>query len=1328
MSGVPPAPQQPATVTAEVWTPPKEFDGYQLRGVLGQGGMGQVFLGHDKLLDRPVAIKFMSAAHEQALEFTLREARAAAKLQHPNVVSIYRVGEIDGHPYIVSEYLRGRNLHELRLPLPWQKVLEVGLSLTRGLAAAHRRGILHRDLKPSNAILTPEGEVKLIDFGIAEIISKGGEDAPPLDERQLSADPLPTGVAALEATTDLGPPPERMAAQVRLAPSDSTISIPEAATIHSSDAEKPVPPDRSLSPPSSWSAPAPRPPVSPPPGFEAATKGSARGNVITGTPVYMAPEVLRGEPSSPRSDIYSMGALLYTLCAKGPPFFGMSFEELVVVVNGMDAPSLAVAAPGCDPRFAEIVDRCLRRDPAERYATADELREAMEALLDAPHRTQLPEGNPYRGLRPFEAEHRGLFFGRRSEVGTLVERLRTEPSLLIGGDSGVGKSSLVRAGVLPLLSEGVLDRHRKWAQATIVPGRHPHAALLQAVGQLLGGSAAQLGKRLVREPRAFGRELHALLGDKKGAVLVVDQLEELVTVSDPAEAEWVAEALGSLIGGSSGFRLLMTARADYLSRLGALPGLGDEISRAFYLLRPLSRDKLREVITGPARCKGVSFESEALVTQLADSAALTDGGLPLLQFTLAELWEARSGSVITAQALQSIGGVEGALARHADLVLTRLSQPQRRAAQRILLSLLTHEGTQQRRTFEELTQGNQSSREALEQLVQGRLVVARETADGANYELAHEALIKGWVTLRAWLDRQGERRAAYQRLALAAREWRRLERTQEALWSARQLAEAEKLDELEMGPHELEFLEASRRLAQRLRWRRRAALLSLPVAALLVGLGLWVIARRSAYLQISELIVEGREYLKEMRRLDADIRALEQRAFAAYDGHRLDEAEQIWREVVKQRKDLIKAEHNTHGFVKSANKATGRMRPDALQFGGESYYDMAVLAERRHDREQVAYFLKKFPNYDKTGVHTRRWNQPGKLTLSSSPPGAEVFVQRYSESGTSRRWQLDDEKRLGQTPLDQVALAPGSYLLTLRAAGRIAVQQPLLVHRDERIQQAIDLPRPETVPEGMVYVPAGTVQFGTYRDEETRSFVLQTMPMHEVAVPAFLISRHEVTYGEWLAYLRDARPPTSGTVNLTPQPDGRYQLSLRFGSQVLQAMEGQPLVYSGRPQGSALARQDWLRLPVAGVSAEEAMAYAAWLNLHKRPRWARLCTEQEWERAARGADDREYPHGELLEIGDANFIETHGEDMHSVGPDAVGSYPASRSPVGVDDLIGNVAEWTTSALRPGQFVLRGGNFYSQRTRIAMRQPTSPGLRDLGSGIRICASLEKLPLN
>src|SRR5262249_9783184 len=139
--------------------------------------------------ERPVAIKFVHRARDPAARGRLvEEARAIAKVQHPNVLAIYRVAEFAGHPYLVSEYVHGRALHQLERPMLSRKVLEIALDLTRGPAAAHRRGVLHRDIKPANTILTDEGRAKLLDFGLAMV----------MDARRDTAATLPPPIHGAE--------------------------------------------------------------------------------------------------------------------------------------------------------------------------------------------------------------------------------------------------------------------------------------------------------------------------------------------------------------------------------------------------------------------------------------------------------------------------------------------------------------------------------------------------------------------------------------------------------------------------------------------------------------------------------------------------------------------------------------------------------------------------------------------------------------------------------------------------------------------------------------------------------------------------------------------------------------------------------------------------------------------------------------------------------------------------------------------------------------------------------------------------------------------------
>jgi serine/threonine protein kinase/formylglycine-generating enzyme required for sulfatase activity len=1258
------------------WSPPDEFEEYRLVRLLGRGAMGEVYLARDSLLDRPVAVKFVQAAEDPGARARFfDEARAIARLQHPNVVAIYRVAEVAGHPYLVSEYVRGRSLDQIDRPVPSRQILDLALDLTRGLAAAHRCGVLHRDVKPANAMLTEDGRAKLLDFGLAMM-----SDGPAAEE---------SGIA---------PPRERSHRRARgpLAAIESMGSSPGG---WSAGATLPFTRSRALQ----------------------TDGGSPRPEYLVGTALYMAPELWRGEPATRRSDLYSLGILLYELLAGAAPHCGIPMEVLGDVIQHRDVPRLGDIAPTVDPALAAIVDRLVERDAGARFTSAEALVVALEECASPAPSSGVPDGNPYRGLAAFESTHAALFFGRRGEIRELVHRVRSDAFVVVGGDSGTGKSSLCRAGVLPWLVD-----HDGWSRVDVVPGRHPVRSLAAALAAWSNTDEAMLDALLRDTPDAAARALRRQAGKtidrpERRLLLFVDQLEELLTLSEPDEARVVAQALAALAVRVPSVRVLATARSDFLSRLATLPGLGDEIARGLYFLRPLTSDRIREVIVRPAAAKGVAFESEVLVDTLVEQTELAPGGLPLLQFTLAEVWDARDveARMIRADALTALGGVEGALTRHADRLLAGLNGNERDAARRILLRLVTAEGTRARRTEAELlTDGpaRASERSALEVLVRGRVVVANDAQYGA-YEIAHEALLVSWPTLQGWLQRGAADHTVRLRVEKAAADWERMGRPDDLLWARRQLAETTALDRDALAPHEVAFLSTSRAAIVRRRLLGAGAVAILAICAIIVGLTIRARARRELETVIADQARAATTALDDTQQLARQRDAARDRAFGLFDAQRWVEGEDTWSQVEALAAREASQYRAASGHFESALSLDPARTSLRAQLA-DVMFERLLRAERDYQGELVEELAGRLAAYD-DGRYRAALAAGARVELEVRPPGTKVWSER---PGAPR--QL-----LGLAPLPALALPPGSLTLVFEASGRVATRLPLLLVRGETLKSRIELPPAGSAPPDMIYVPPGRFLFGS-ADLTGMRRLFNASPMHEVQTHGYYIGRHEVTFGQWIEFL-DELPPderrrrspraviTQSSLTLDELGPGRWRLAMTPTTRTYTAETGQPLHYEHRARRAV---QDWTRFPVAGVSYDDVVAFAAWLDRTRRIPGARLCDEHEWERAARGADGRMFPAGDTLAADDANIDVTYGRDPLAFGPDEVGSHPASKSPVGAEDMAGNVWEWTRSVETSAAPVSRGGGWYNDTpsARLVNRQHGEPTQRHAFIGARICA--------
>ncbi|MBK7824538.1 protein kinase [Nannocystis sp.] len=1316
------------------WTLPEQFDEYRIVRMLGRGSMGVVFLGHDLVLDRPVAIKFLNVvdASPKARERFLTEARAAARIQHPNVMAVHRVGELEGRLYIIGEYIRGQSLSELKRPVPWQELLKLGVGLARGLACAHRMGVLHRDIKLANAMRTETGEVKLLDFSLAKLLEAASvaelSQVSPKVPTELDATIDPESHSLPRVTIDAGAKGGRVV--------DSTLT----ASPNRSPNSGPLPAAPNRSPNSGPLTAAP--PPAPTTDKDAALDSTlTRGHIaqaalqrvrinessdatVVGTPYYMAPELWRAEPATRASDVYALGVLMYILGCGHPPIEGTSTLELARLTQETKPRPLRAVAPWVDARLAEIVDRCLR-SPGERYPSADELCSALETLALGASPSEVVRGNPYRGLQAFEARHRGVFFGRGAEIRAVVDRLRAEPFVLVAGDSGVGKSSLCRAGVLPIFTDQAVDR-RSWATISLMPGRRPLQTLVSALASTLSLQEEPLRDLLSDEPAELLRMIARRHGKDQGLIIFIDQLEELVTLADRSQLLAVGRFLAEVASDIPGVRLLATVRGDFLTRVAALPHIGLYINAAIYLLTPLSREGVREAIVGPARLQDVDFDSEALIEELVTAGA--EGSLPLMQFALAELWEARDTTTrqITIHDLERIGRVTGALARHADNVVNGLPAPQRIAVRRLLMRLVTIEDTRASLPRDELINNDSAQEAALEALVRGRLVVVREAQDGTVYEIAHEALIRNWGTLQRWISDEREAREIRHRLELAALEWQRLGSERTGLWTAAQIGEANILERDSLRPRELAFLDASDSQVQRSRRIKLLAAISIPILAVAVFVGFRIQQARELARKVDEQLTQASASLEQARERQVETTRLRQQAFKEFDSLDKEGGNRSWTAATqaaavadRQYRSAIQELELVLGL--DANHRAGR------ELLADAFLERALAAEASGRRDLA---IETAERLSADSPQFNRWHAPGQLSLQTTPP-VTVTIAEYVQDPTTQRTALGAPRDLGPTPLRAVELQQGSYLLTLRISEALEIAYPLVIRREESLALSLPLPAPEQVPEGFVYVPEGRFLFGCPYDELICSF-FSSPPQHEVETKAFLIARYETTYGDWLAFLRTlplsdraAFLPGDSTmgaadagIRLTVEKDV-WRLSITAGEKTAAAVEGQPLIYSER---SSNAQQDWSRIPVSGIDIPSATAYLTWLDRSGRVPGARLCTDWEWERAARGADGRRFPHGEQIKPTDANILATY-EKATAVGPDAVGLHPASRSPFGLDDMAGNVFEWMSSSLVAGDFAVRSGAFaYDHVMAIAVNRTVSPPeMRDSTIGLRVCAT-------
>jgi len=736
---------------------------YRILQVLGSGGFGVVVCALQTGpmgFRRKVAIKRLhhtstdhTSIDRRSEDALISEARLGGLIRHKNIVAIYNLEQDEDGWLVVMEYVEGMTLFDLLArcrqagaPLPTTTVIDIAAQICSGLAHAHSLtddggrllGLVHRDLKPANLMLTSDGLVKIMDFGIART--------------QRWTDPLE--------------------------------------------------------------------------------------GMIAGTSTYMSPEQSAGSKKlDHRADLYSLGVVLFELLTmRPPPSHPVELRE---------------ALAGLKPGMRDLLSQALEPDPRDRIASAKAFGAALRAMTQAPNpisieavvsswqpeRTEAVPGGidgnpadvldssssgrrPYRGLRGFDVSDGALFFGRDDESRRLAQRISSEPMVTVTGVSGVGKSSLLRAGVAPLLP----DLDFCWCR----PGTAPIASLLVALG-----NDSSRRDELANHPSS----IRTLMRPKQ--VLIIDQAEELFTLTDPSTARVMANILAQVVQEDEA-RVVLVVREDFFVPLVTLPPLARLAHRVVEVLAPPGRAELHEVLCRPLEDYGYRFEDDALIEEVLDMVENEPAALALLQFCADRLWDDRDTErrCLLRSSYREIGGVSGALAHHAEQVYQTLTQGQRRALRDLMLKLVTHEGTRQPARFRELTE---TARDAhltaalLDHLITVRLLNAREGMDGqAIIEVVHEALIERWARLSQWRNNDREGLLLQQNLKQATQTWNQRGRSADLLWRGDMLAEYHlwrQRSQITLTQTQRDFITCS--LAQANRGRRRTLI---AVGAVLIAL------------------------------------------------------------------------------------------------------------------------------------------------------------------------------------------------------------------------------------------------------------------------------------------------------------------------------------------------------------------------------------------------------------------------------------------------------------------------------------------------------------
>jgi WD40 repeat protein len=675
--------------------------------------------------------------------------------------------------------------------------------------------------------------------------------------------------------------------------------------------------------------------------------------------------------------------------------------RLYVGQDETDAPveSMARASQGVPGRVHEVVSEWARSEASRRLAAAAEFlaagRERHASDLEFANnviglklgRLYSVEGRdvlavetcPYKGLAAFERDDSAYFFGRERLVGELAARTVQVGLLGVVGASGSGKSSVIGAGLLPSLGAGLLPGSQNWKQVAIRPGEHPMNALRAAL------SAEDPIEAAVEALTPEGR-----------LVLVIDQFEETFTMcAGEAERSDFVQALTSAAKRwPENAAVILAIRGDYYGHCAPYPDLAESLAANHVLVGPLTREELKRAIELPARRAGLRVES-ALADALVEEVSEEPGGLPLLSTALVELWQTREDGWIRMQAHEQTGGVRGAVSRLAETSYEQLSPAEQEAARRVFLRLVASgEGEIVARRRVELDEFDPArdpdAAAVLARLTQDRLLTKTED----TVEVAHEALLREWPRLRAWLEEDVQGHQLRQHLTHAARQWEETGREASEVYRGARLSAAMDWAATrgpDLNEQERDFLSESRQASEREAERQRRT--NRRLRGLLVGTAVFLVVA---------LVAGGLALVQRGRAQDEAVRAETQARIAS--ARELAAAAVANLDVDPERSILLALE-----AVDATWKADRTVLPEAEEALHRALQESRVVRTVPQGREiAVSADGKRFATTGEDGTPTVWETDTGKRLLTLRGHKGAVNGIAFSPDGSLLATAGDD--------------------------------------------------------------------------------------------------------------------------------------------------------------------------------------------------------------------------------------------------------------------------------------------------------------------------------